>query len=86
MTTIIIYGLPDNMEQRLRLRAAAHGRSVEAEAREISVDALSRPARTTPSWIEQLMVVGDELGGVDLEIPEDRPATFAAFERDPRVS
>lgn len=31
------------------------------------------------SWIEQLISVGDELGGVELDIPDDEPATVASF-------
>ena len=77
MAAITIRKLPDEVKRRLRLRAAANGHSMEAEARGILVDALSTPARIDLSWIEQLIVIGDELGGVDLEIPEDQPATAA---------
>jgi plasmid stability protein len=77
MTAITIRKLPDEFKQRLRMRAAAHGRSMEAEAREILVDALSNSSRVDLSWIEQLIAVGHEVGGVDLEIPEDQPATAA---------
>lgn len=79
MTAITIRKLPDDVKQRLRLRAAVNGRSMEAEARDILVDALSSPTRTDLSWIERLIEIGDELGGVDLEIPQDQPATFAEF-------
>ena len=84
MTAITIRKLPDEVKQRLRLRAAANGRSMEAEARGILVEALSAPSRTDLSWIEQLIMIGDELGGVDLEIPDDQPATFAVFEPSDR--
>ena len=77
MTAITIPKLPDEVKQRLRLRAAANGHSMEAEARGILVEALSSTSRTDPSWIEQLIAVGYEVGGVDLEIPDDPPATFA---------
>lgn len=79
MTAITIRKLPDGVKQRLRMRAAVNGRSMEAEAREILVGALSTPSRTDLSWIEQLILIGDEFGGVDLEIPEDQPATVAEF-------
>ncbi len=84
MTAITIRKLPDEVKQRLRLRAAANGHSMEAEARGILVEALSSPSRTDLSWIEQLIMIGDELGGVDLEIPEDQPATVAVFEPSDR--
>lgn len=73
MTAITVRQLPDGTKQRLRMRAAAHGRSMEAEAREILVSAL-QPSRADLSWIQQLVEAGDEYGGVDLEIP-DRTST-----------
>ncbi len=77
MSAITIRKLPDGAKQRLRMRAAAHGRSMEAEARMILLDALDRTQRADLSWIEQLIEVGDEVGGVELELPGDEPATAA---------
>lgn len=77
MTAITIRKLPPGVKQRLRLRAAAHGRSMEAEAREILVHALEQSGRADISWIEQLIEVGDELGGVDLPEVPDEDATAA---------
>jgi plasmid stability protein len=76
MTAITIRKLPEDLKQRLRMRAAAHGRSMEAEAREILTLALEEN-RADLSWIERLIAVGDELGGVELDIQADQPATFA---------
>lgn len=76
MTAITIRKLPEDLKQRLRMRAAAHGRSMEAEAREILILALEEN-RADLSWIERLIAVGDELGGVELDIQADQPATFA---------
>lgn len=78
-TAITIRKLPEGAKQRLRMRAASHGRSMEAEARTILLEALEAPARIDLSWIEQLIAVGDELGGVELEIPADDPAAFASL-------
>jgi plasmid stability protein len=39
MATLNIRNLPDELHRRLRLRAAEHGRSMEAEARAILADA-----------------------------------------------
>lgn len=50
---------------------------MEAEARAILLGALSADNRTDLSWIEQLIVVGNGLGGVELEAPHDDPATAA---------
>jgi plasmid stability protein len=76
MPAITIRKLPEDLKQRLRMRAAAHGRSMEAEAREILTLALEE-SRADVSWIERLIAVGDELGGVELDIQADQPATFA---------
>ncbi|CUR54735.1 conserved hypothetical protein [metagenome] len=80
MTAITIRKLPEGAKQRLRMRAAAHGRSMEAEARDILVTALDEPRRVDLSWIDQLMSAaevydGDE--GVSLDIPEREPARTA---------
>lgn len=81
MAAITIRQISDENKQRLRMRAAAHGRSMEAEARAILVDALDATARADLSWVEQLIVVGDEVGGVELEVPDDEPATAADLTR-----
>jgi len=39
MATITIRNLPDEVRERLRIRAAQHGRSMEAEARAILTEA-----------------------------------------------
>jgi antitoxin FitA len=77
MSAITIRKLPDELKQRLRMRAAANGRSMEAEAREILSRALAAEDRLDLSWIEQLIAVGVEVDGVDLPIPADQPATAA---------
>lgn len=46
---------------------------MEAEARGILVAALDASARTDLTWVEQLVELGEEVGGVDLEIPDDLP-------------
>ncbi|WP_179755216.1 FitA-like ribbon-helix-helix domain-containing protein [Microlunatus parietis] len=77
MTAITIRKLPDSAKQRLRMRAAANGRSMEAEARTILLDALESTGRVDLTWIEALKAAGDEFGGVELVVPEDEPATAA---------
>lgn len=77
MGAITIRQLPDDAKQRLRMRAAAHGNSMESEARKILLDALDATGRADLSWIEQLIIVGDEVGGVDLTLLDDEPATAA---------
>jgi plasmid stability protein len=77
MDAITIRKLPHGVKHRLRMRAAVHGRSMEAEARAILLDALANTQRADLSWIEQLIAVGEEVGGVDLEAPADEPASSA---------
>ncbi|WP_152361348.1 FitA-like ribbon-helix-helix domain-containing protein [Microlunatus speluncae] len=77
MSAITIRKLPDGAKQRLRMRAAAHGRSMEAEARTILLEALDQTQRVDLTWIEQLIQVGDQLGGVELVLDDDEPATAA---------
>ena len=52
-----IRNLPDDVHSRLRVRAARHGRSMEAEARAILTVACqpeSRPAAPLPDWVVEL--------------------------------
>ena len=80
MTAITIRKLPEEAKHKLRLRAAANNRSMEAEARGILFSALEQPIHTDLSWIEQLIEVGNEFGGVDLPVPvRDDEASVAEF-------
>ncbi len=80
MSAITIRELPKSATQRLRLRAAANGRSMEAEARAMLLAALEGPSPDDNSWIEQLMELGREAGGVELPtLPTKSPAD----DRDP---
>jgi len=59
MAAVTIRNLPDDVRDRLRLRAAAAGTSMEAQARAILVKAsLEAPEQTTASdlqhWVDQL--------------------------------
>ena len=44
MATLTIRDLEEELRARLRVRAAQHGRSMEAEVREIIRDALAKPS------------------------------------------
>ena len=66
MASITIRSLDDTTKTRLRIRSAHHGRSMEAEAREILRLAL---ARQTPSSRNLADVIRERfaaLGGVEL--------------------
>ena len=80
MSAITVRRLPDEVKHRLRMRAAANGRSMEAEARSILVDALSEERQVDLTWVEELISLGESLGGVEIpEIPDD-PAPAANFD------
>jgi plasmid stability protein len=68
MAALSIRNLDDEVRERLRVRAARHGRSMEAEARAILVDAVSEPT-TSPGLFATLLERVGELGGVELELP-----------------
>ncbi len=72
MAEISIRGLAEDVKGKLRQRAAAHGRSMEAEVREILADAVTDPL-DKPDLFDVLMARFDKLGGVTLDIPERQP-------------
>ena len=69
MATLNIRNLPDEVHRRLRVRAAEHGRSMEAEARAILAAALTgeetrdRPKRSTAEKVRELQAFVDKLYG-----------------------
>lgn len=73
MATLTIRQLDDRVRARLRERAAAHGRSMEAEVREILREAVDdHEDRSLASVFERFR---SRTGGVELDIPPrtDRP-------------
>lgn len=73
MATLTIRDFDDGLHGQLRVRAARHGRSMEAEVRAILGETLtkSRPADQLGSRIHQRFAA---VGGVELELPERREA------------
>ncbi len=69
MAAVVIRNLDERVKERLRLRAARHGRSMESEAREILTDAVSEPDDDMGLLQAVIQSFGD-LGGVELEIPD----------------
>lgn len=68
MASITIRNLDDGVKQRLRVRAAEHGRSMEEEAREIlgEVVGTGRPHLNLAQAIRERVA---RLGGIDLAVP-----------------
>ena len=67
MAAVSIRNLDDTVRERLRVRAAAHGRSMEAEMRAILVEAVREPGDGM-GLLEALADRFGELGGVDLDL------------------
>ena len=68
MAAVSIRDLDDQVRERLRVRAAQHGRSMEAEIRAILTAAVSEPT-STARFARTLLARFGALGGVDLELP-----------------
>ncbi len=79
MATLTIRNLPDRVRDRLRVRAAENGRSMEAEARMILEESLIEPGKVDLSWVEAIIELGNEFGGIELDIPADTPAEVPDF-------
>ncbi len=87
MAALTIRNLPDDIRDRLRVRAAKRGRSMEAEARAILEAACKEPAKTSalslPEWVDQLY--GDKKPkGVVEDLIAERRREFRREERESR--
>lgn len=77
MAAMSIRDLDDDVKDRLRVRAAANGRSMEAEVRAILTEAVSEP-RDSRGLFVTLIDSFRELGGVDLDLPPRNTPVRAA--------
>jgi plasmid stability protein len=68
MAAINVRRLDDSLKERLRIRAARHGRSMEEEVREILGAALTDDA-VGESWVHRIRANIASVGGVELPIP-----------------
>lgn len=68
MAAVSIRDLDDQVRERLRVRAAQHGRSMEAEIRAILTAAVSEPTGAG-GLASALLTRFGALGGVDLDLP-----------------
>lgn len=68
MSSVIVRNLPSATHRALKLRAAQHGRSTEAEIRAILANVV------TPKWGlgTALAEIGRGLGGVELVLQRDK--------------
>lgn len=77
MAAVSIRNLDDGVKERLRIRAANHGRSMESEVRAILEDAVKDPIRSA-GLMQTLLDRFGEIGGVELEVPERSTPARAA--------
>jgi plasmid stability protein len=80
MAALSIRNLDDEVKHKLHLRAADHGRSMEAEVRSILHDAVSEP-HSPGNLFTALLDRFGALGGVELDVPDRlTPARAADFD------
>ena len=70
MPALTVRNVPDEVHRALRMRAAAHGRSTEAEIRDILAAAVKPEGRIKLGSL--LAEIGRNLGGADLKIERDQ--------------
>ena len=68
MAAITVRSLDDDVKHRLRVRAAKHGHSMEAEVRAILVDAVAEEEPNKSTWVRFHQRFA-AIGGVELDIP-----------------
>ena len=72
MSTITVRNVDPALKERLRVRAAQHGLSMEAEMRVILENVLKEPERAPdPNLAEAIRRRFAPFRGVDLELPPD---------------
>ncbi len=80
VASLTVRDLDHEVKAKLKVQAAEHGRSMEAEAREILAAAVvaTRPPSGLGTWIHQHVA---PVGGVELAVPaRDDTARSADFE------
>lgn len=77
MANLLVRGVDDALVQSLRERAASHGRSAEAEHREILARALRRPRKRT--FAEVLLEMPNVGEDADFERVDDSGEAASVF-------
>ena len=78
MSEVTVRNLPEETHRALKVRAAQHGRSIEAEVRQILEEAV-RPDNRLKIGSE-LAAFGKRFGGIDLDIDSNQEAPEPKFE------
>ncbi len=84
MASITLRDLDDGLKRRLRLRAAANGRSMEQEAREILCAALGEELPEPPENLgaaihKRFAPLHAKYGDIELELPPREPMREPPF-------
>ena len=77
MAAVSIRNMDDQVKERLRIRAARHGQSMESEIRAILANAVSDPTDSNDLFQTILDRFG-EVGGVELDLPQRATPVRAA--------
>jgi plasmid stability protein len=79
MAAVTVRNLPEETHRALKLSAQAHGRSTEAEIREILVQAMQNTTRVKIGSV--LAAFGQQFDGVDVDFTRDQtPTRVVEFE------
>lgn len=75
MATMTIQDLDDDVRERLLIRAARHGRSMEDEVRSILQATLATEPRanTGAALVKAIRARAEPFGGIELELPPRTP-------------
>lgn len=73
MASLTIRKLDEETKSRLRFRAAAHGRSMEEEARAILRDALAHEPAAGARLGQALAALFRPIGGLEIALPSREP-------------
>jgi plasmid stability protein len=76
MSVVTVRNLPDETHRALKVRAAQHGRSTEAEIRQILEDVVRPKLRLKIG--SELAAFGQRCGGLDIDISRDQTLTVPA--------
>ena len=82
MSTLTIRNIDPGVKERLRVRAALNGRSMEAELRAIVIEAVDRDRVREPNLAEAIQRRLAPFGGVELAphppVPIGKPPRFSS--------
>lgn len=79
MASLTIRNIPDDAKRRFRQRAAAHGHSMEEEARQLILKAVAADDEQPRKSIGE-MIYEMSRPGIDLPIPPRSPARIPTFD------